>query len=1017
MRGRYWGMALSALALACAAGQGGQPNPRADSREPREAQRSTATWSYHPGPARFSLAALPVEGGVLHVTAEGERWVVSPDGRATPSHAFAGDVLSDAVRSDTGYVFLTSTGAGHFARTPLGPFETTRRPPDGAVKVRLGGQTVLALLADGALVLAAVESWHFAAAVVGTRIADVGFDGADGLAIVVPESIQSSSDSGASWQSVDVEPFGAFRVQQSARGGLEVAGARGRRAWDAKAKVFGPLDHSPEQPRPVRAGTIVPDLSAFARGHAVIAGDRYFEIRGGSAWQLVEGTLGGPFTAAPLRERASPGEFEPCWDFSVAAFGRFLSLACVEPEAVRLFGSSDGGRRFSTQQRIARPTEPARASPPVAPAPMPARPEPRAHRGRLKLPSSASKPSAGFFRGVSKPKIVAGRGGAIVLQPTCGPASTDCSPNRLLLRRAHGTGLEDWPMAQTERVGGVTFSADGGVAFALTCEPWRNELYLRRAEPGKNAFGFARVETGARACDLVEELVSLSSTEDGRVAVVHGRKVPVSRVLRADGFWETSPVRLETAASHSWAGSRGLRVFANGAVDETLDAGAHFRRVTKLGFPVCADNACTMTTVCAHAGCLVGDSLTRRGWGADDAPPTSAPTITPVSTRRKERERPAWGGVIRCVTGDQTWAETPAAPRPSTFGMTTNAWLAIASSGKGGASVVRGLDAPRLRVDSRPMFAAPAGKPAGSGLWTDANELGVAAMRLEHPTDGAEVLSLAWQAAERNQLVRQHLRVPLAKSEIIGRGRRNPWASVQTTAGGVYVRWREHTLFADGRVTRDVLAAGPAGEMVRFQGQDIGIAAGGNTLQAVLHDAAGPAHRVLSVGSVSGPDFGVSTTLVSWEGRPGFAVEYARPNPEAMFFPVLASGAFGAAEALAMPPSSPVACTPRQRASTPRRLVAIDYRIVVSGPDEPEATYRGSAMLQGPADAGCVSFLVAQNSLEPSVRRLFLDLSAPGRAWLFDHGKLPMATMGPRERDTEPAQPVRFRPLRCELAS
>ena len=967
MQGRYPKMAFAGLALACAARPPSQPVPR---KGAESAKRPTVTWSYHPGPARFSLSSLPVEGGVLHVTAAGERWVVGSDGRAAPSLAFADDVLSNVVRSGSGYVFLTSSGVGHFARTPLGPFEATWLPPEDTAKVRLGGEAVLALLADGSLLRSPLERWHFTPAVKGTRIADLGLDGADALAILVPETIQSSNDSGVSWQRVDVEPFGAFAVQRKAGGGLEVVGAGGRRAWDAKAGVFGPLDLSRQEPPPVRAESIAPNVSAFEVGHAVISGDRYLEIRAERPWQLVEGAIEGPFTAAPLPERVAGADLDACGDLALAAHGRFVSLACVHQNAVRLFDSSDGGRTFASTLSIDRPDQPAR------------------------------------------PAIGVGRDGAVVMQPRCALQSADCSPDRVLLRRAHGAKLEAWPMGPLERVGGVTFSLDGGTAYALTCERWRNELYLRRADMASKTFGLTRVETAARACDVVEELRSMSPTEDGRVALLHGRQVPISRVVSVDGLSDLSPVKLEPSASYAMAGLLGLRVSANGELAETLDAGAHFRSVTQLGFPICPDSLCSIPIVCARAGCLVGDSLTRKGWGADEAPPTSRPVAARVGRRSPEGPRPSWAGVIRCVTGDPTWAETPAVPGPSSFGTKQNAWLAVVRTSATEASVVRGLDAPRLHVSSSPLFAKATAKAAPPSLWTEENELGAGAMRYERLATGAEAMSLAWASADSTQIKRQQLRLP---APFPPRTRpKDPSARIQLAAGGVYVHWWADTLFADGRGSHEVPGVG-GGAIVRIQGRDLGIGAEPSLLHTLLPGASNPVYRFMSVGAVGGPDFGVASSLVSWGGRPGFAVAYARPSPVALFFPVLPSGEIAQAEGLPMPPPAPIACDPRQRASTPRRPVAIDYQIVVTGPDELESVYRGTGMLQGTADHPCVTFVVAQNAGDPTVRRLFIDLSAPGRAWQFDHGKRPMHMYHRYSDEPESKAPPRFRSLRCEL--
>lgn len=1015
MHGRSLKLALAGLALACAARPPSQPVPR---KSAESAQRPTVTWSYHPGPARFSLSSLPVEGGVLHVTDAGERWVVGSDGRATPSLAFAGDVLSNVVRSGSGYVFVTPTGVGHFARTPLGPFEATWLPSEDTVKVRLGGEAVFALLADGSLMRSPLERWHFTPAVKGTRIADLGLDGANVLAILVPETLQSSSDSGASWRRVDVEPFGAFAVQRKAGGGLEVVGAGGRRAWDAQAGVLGPLDRSRHEPQPMRAESIVPDASAFDVGHAVISGDRYLEIRHERRWQIVEGTIEGPFTVAPLPERVAGADLGACGDLALGAHGRFVSLACVEHNAVRLLDSSDGGRTFASALRIDRPGEPPSAvspasPPPTIPAPAPRRLQLPVRGGRLKLPKQPKRaPSDPFRPWPASPAIVAGRDGGVVMQPRCAFQSANCWPDRVLLRRAHGANLEEWPMAPLEQVGGVTFSLDGSTAYALTCERWRNELYLRRADMASKTFGLTRVETVARACDVVEQLRAMSPTEDGRVALLHGRQVPISRVVSVDGLSDLSPVKLEPSASYAMAGLLGLRVSANGELAETLDAGAHFRSVTQLGFPICPDSLCSIPIVCARAGCLVGNSLTRKGWGADEAPPTSRPVAARVGRRSPEGPRPSWAGVIRCVTGDPTWAETPAVPGPSSFGTKQNAWLAVVRTSATEASVVRGLDAPRLHVSSSPLFAKATAKAAPPSLWTEENELGAGAMRYERLATGAEAMSLAWASADSTQIKRQQLRLP---APFPPRTRpKDPSARIQLAAGGVYVHWWADTLFADGRGSHEVPGAG-GGAIVRIQGRDLGIGAEPSLLHTLLPGASNPVSRFMSVGAVGGPDFGVASSLVSWGGRPGFAVAYARPSPVALFFPVLPSGEIAQAEGLPMPPPAPIACDPRQRASTPRRPVAIDYQIVVTGPDELESVYRGTGMLQGTADHPCVTFVVAQNAGDPTVRRLFIDLSAPGRAWQFDHGKRPMHMYHRYSDEPESKAPPRFRSLRCEL--
>lgn len=397
------GLPLLAAVVSCTSGSGGvAPIGAPGPREADVAALSPATWIYHPNSAPTANAALPLDDGTcVVVTADGERWLVSPSGKAAQSSAqngTAGAAKSAACRGDAvgaafgapeplrrivraGSVlrFIGESGTLYEATKPLAPFSRVLTPPTRLGRVATQGEATVGISSAGEPYRLEEGGWVRGDSG-GARLFDVevGDDGR-ALAVAWPEKVLMSRDGGRTFRPPKDAPkaIGAFAVRGAPGAPLTAVGVKGQLAWTAgdalaaepAARAAAKSDEAVAQ---IKVVGLAPKAQAAAPARAVLTGSRWYEIRaaaelgerGGSSgsgrgsaggdkgWALVRGKLGGTFESNDLP--LVPADHEP----RIGANGRFVIVGFMErgddepgsegsgPLQLALHASSDEGRTF-----------------------------------------------------------------------------------------------------------------------------------------------------------------------------------------------------------------------------------------------------------------------------------------------------------------------------------------------------------------------------------------------------------------------------------------------------------------------------------------------------------------------------------------------------------------------------------------------------------------------------------------------------------------------------------------------
>lgn len=295
------------------------------------------------------------EGGQRWTSTEtkvaGGRTVCS--GRAEASAFVAGEELGTAIRrADGTWIFVGASGALMEAADPLGPFTRTVGAPEPLMKVSGAGAGVLATTLAGALVRwDQAAGWRPAVSggpIAAARVFDVAAgEGGRALALAFPEQLWTSEDGGASWAKLDAPPLGARQLGRTAGGELGAVGMLETLVW--KPGATPPYQRGTERVQAQAAMLDVetgraPSAAAVQQGRAVLDGDRYYEavrpegeVR---VWQIARGRIEGRLELVDVKDS------EACSNLRLGARGAVLYAACVasdHPEVVTVQRSADRG--------------------------------------------------------------------------------------------------------------------------------------------------------------------------------------------------------------------------------------------------------------------------------------------------------------------------------------------------------------------------------------------------------------------------------------------------------------------------------------------------------------------------------------------------------------------------------------------------------------------------------------------------------------------------------------------------
>jgi hypothetical protein len=972
---------LGVVALACSGAPAPKPHPPpvAAVRIPRP---TTVSWRYHPSAAAPMLAAVELEGrGVLWVGRRGERWLHAANGERLEAALPAPEDLV-AVASDptSGHWFVGRSGTSYRALEPLGPFVDATVPLEPLAQVSAAGRTLLGVSRDQRLLRSPDDGQSWTR--VGppdTAFVDVAMDAkGNALALASPEALWQSEDSGLTFRRSDLPTTGALALVAEANGdGIRITSLLGMARFGAGG-VGGKLA-LPLLDEVLRRGVDLPlgeDARALSEHAAALSGGRYLEARvveeGKREWRLVSGPFGGPLQARPFDEAKG------CSAVRVSTFERFAYFACFRatPSAtqrVELFASSDGGGKFAH----------------VAPD---------------------------FWGRLSRVRLAVGRGGALLLSGACPPnvEGPGCSPAGILYRRAvvpqpgakpgasaqagYELALARVPSLSDSGNVELAFDAEGKTAFALSGSTKGSALTLFVSRDAGQSFDAHDLGEATRDQDM-EAGVPLIPGRDGTVALVPGGRRSASLVV-VDA--EGRVLHAGSPPDRALLGAAGLSALAIGAetgeVQESLDGGVTWEPRGKLPRPLCpGDAACEVPIACSSEGCVVGDELTRVGWGAGDAPAFEA--YSPVESSGETGLERRLRTPLACVLAPGPWRSLPGVrelPDAAQTAIGDAAWFALADDPTNGAvRVLHGRGGAHPRVDMVELFP-PLAKPSEFAQSVTSQIEGAAAIRYRVPDARGGVprlrdVEVAWDNRFEGRVGRARVAdagiyTPGDYERAAGDGPQVARPDLLSIAErGLYLRAHvktradQPTLFLDGATALPIppftwppaMPRGGHAEMAHLGTNHVGLfllSRGGALARARL-TSGNWAFDAASVGLPDPEAFGtVQVVNITYlKGQAALHVEELDERgrrSRARVFPLNAEGpvtgtSFAAPTTLDLG-ATPTPCSPPERAAS-ARLVAHGYPgarhpvVVTDSVEPPRALITGDAVLHGTKEAPCTA--------------------------------------------------------------
>jgi hypothetical protein len=608
---------------------------------------SPARWDFHPPAPTVALAAAKVAGGACVFTAEGgQRWSAAASkmagsrlvcaGKAEVSTAVSAEELTSVIRrADGSWIYVGESGSLFEAPDALAPFTRVVPAPEPLGKVAGAGAAVLATTLEGHLLRwEAATGWRPVAAspaLGGARVLDVVVgDAGKALALAFPEALFASEDGGATWAASGAPRIGARLLGRTAAGELGAQGLFESVVWRAPSAPNVTADppfargaekiHAPQAALEVEVGR-APAAASVLTGRAALDGDRYYEVirpeTEGEAWLLARGRIDGRLETAPLPDS------KPCSSMRLGARGKHLVRVCVSADgeqiAAEVRESADQGATWGDPLKL------------------------------LTLDTDQIN-------------LAVAPDGAVLMTGVCRVAETACKPaGPLAIRVALATdggaaAPRLTPVAAPQLSGAAllpAYSVDGRSAYFLGHRGKDDRLNLFVSHDGGESFSPRAIEVtaGVRVAkrprgddddEPAEEPVDsfdvddqsfLRVGDDGVVGMLMARARGDVVYVTADDdgrILQVGTPPVDSTEDDGRGGStmlmtgHGRRVIAiplsvpdsgTGIVYESLDGGATWDRQAAPQALVREYYRGALVGVCALGGCVLGETVTRLGWG------------------------------------------------------------------------------------------------------------------------------------------------------------------------------------------------------------------------------------------------------------------------------------------------------------------------------------------------------------------------------------------------------------------
>jgi hypothetical protein len=983
-------------------------------------------WRYHPRrPTHLERDYELGPGKRLYVGDAGERWVADAAlRRADPAPMLAPEALIGALTpTRASWVFVGRSGTTYDSDSALGAFSASSAPLVDMARVDSGKSNIVGVSREGQLWLSedAGLGWHEVGPS-GVHFADVMLVPPHGVALEVPERLWWSADEGRSWRALDQPPFGARSLLRDEEAGPVAVSVLGIRALSFEpTPSVAPLPRSlrpaePELPQPTAQG---PSARALARGRAFVSAGRYFELVLGAKAQTLSGPLLGEL------ERRGALLFSACNDVRVAGFERWAYVACTRERSgsarqFEFFRSADGGESFDREPFVA--------------------------RGDPELV-----------------RLAVGQAGLLLATGFCAPSESvaGCRPQGILEREEPvadaGAAVVLAPVpapALEEHARGLTFSSDGRIAYAIGARTKSDSLF---------AFVSTDLARGFVARPLVtldgaewrgpSEVLELGASDEGQISLVLAQSSGSQRLLVLDvsaRMISLNAPPVDSAVIGAY-GNRAMALSPEG-VWESLNGGAEWESLGRLPRSVCAaaSGRCSIPVHCEALGCTFGDSLTRVGWRGHEPPSALLPA--PGAARRGTPPRPALGPAWSCELSSVEWAELRGVdrlPDASQASLGKAAWFALSTDDATASAGLWIAETTRTPLDRKlevrySELLGPAPRASDVAFYATPQVEGAAALRFRMPTSGAGGSLTDVEVAWSNLFDGQHGRAlvrdagSLLPGDVVkgdGVARRAQPDLVSIASGGIFVRIhrqpREDQLsyFLDGSTVQAVPALHwsvtppkeVSLEMARLGAESVHLAFvdQGSTVVRARRRGDGWQFDAQSIGYFDTSRFSIAQhrDVAYARGRAGIHLTSRRSDGSSrgQLFLLQADGPVFAAP-MPMPTQQDLgeganACTPRERADTPR--IVAPYQpgrrrpLLVHDAVEPVRVFlTDAAVLHGTpekpcADAFDADLVKAASATQPPRERALLSLEGP--SWLF------RMTPDNSRRDTR----VEYRTMNC----
>ncbi len=678
--------------------------------------------------------------------------------------------------------------------------------------------------------------------------------------------------------------------------------------------------------------------------------------------------------------------------------------------------------------------------------------------------------------------FASGAGGSLLVTGLCGVPSPGCSMGGVFFRRearpddqggktqaASASPLrpryELFAAAAptlAETALGLTFSLDGRTAYAIGRRSKTGALAIFVSRDGGKSFE-------ARDLDLVRadsededrywehtqtnsKLESLATSEDGSLSLViadrRGRTLIVAdeqgRLLSGS----------KAPDEQALVASVGARAFALSPSTrktwESMDGGVSWQALPRLPISLCSvESECDVKLRCVPGGCVVGNEVSRIGWGGqseDDSGAFPAPSRDPSPLAERKLRTP-----IACSLDDTPWQPLPGVSelpnsRDAAFGK-VNFVAASSDAAHAAVSVIHGFGGPHPHLETVRLLP-PVEHPSQYAFELLDQVEGAAALRYKLPDDPAKDnhlrnVEIAWDNAFAGQVGRARLPDggPAAPADY---GRASPAAHAEPDLlsigeGGLYLRLHhaagdeQDTWYFDGHRSTVIppvkwpLAANLRGqtEMARSENTHLALMLFGHGT-AVARARRSTTGYEFDAQTASLPDPGafgqtITSNLAYLGNASGLYVQSERNggSASAVYFPFRPSGdvlgppiAVPTQENLA---DRPDRCSPAEVAGTPRidasYVPGVRHPVVVSDTsDAPRLFLTAGAVMYGTPEKACATALDAEqvvvDAAAPRHERVLLVLDDLEHAWLFR-----------QTTDPNGATSAQYRTMKCHFDS